>query len=44
MRKSAYEGVRALADLNAEGSIDVYAAAVVQKDAQGLGGHQEGRQ
>ena len=33
--KSAYEGARALSDLNREGSIDVFAAAVVQKDAQG---------
>jgi uncharacterized membrane protein len=33
--KSAYEGARALADLKAEGSIDVYAAAVLQKDAHG---------
>jgi uncharacterized membrane protein len=33
--KSAYEGVRALRDLNAEGSIDVFATAVLQKDAQG---------
>ena len=33
--KSAYEGARALADLNREGSLDVFAAAVVQKDAQG---------
>ena len=33
--KSAYEGARALADLNRDGSIDVFAAAVVQKDAQG---------
>jgi uncharacterized membrane protein len=33
--KSAYEGARALAELNTEGSIDVYAAAVLQKDAQG---------
>jgi uncharacterized membrane protein len=32
---SAYEGASALADLNREGSIDVFAAAVVQKDAQG---------
>ena len=33
--KSAYEGARALAELNTEGSIDVFAAAVLQKDAQG---------
>lgn len=33
--KSAYEGARALADLNRDGSIDVFASAVVQKDAQG---------
>jgi len=33
--KSAYEGARALTELNAEGSIDVFAAAVLQKDAQG---------
>jgi uncharacterized membrane protein len=33
--KSAYEGARALAALNTEGSIDVFAAAVLQKDAQG---------
>jgi uncharacterized membrane protein len=33
--KSAYAGARALAELNTEGSIDVFAAAVVQKDAQG---------
>ena len=35
--KSAYEGARALSDLNKEGSIDVFAAAVLQKDAQGWG-------
>jgi uncharacterized membrane protein len=33
--KSAYQGARALAELNTEGSIDVYAAAVLEKDAQG---------
>ena len=33
--KSAYEGVRALTDLNTEDSIEVYAAAVLQKDARG---------
>lgn len=33
--KSAYEGARALAELNTEGSIDVYAAAVLEKDARG---------
>jgi uncharacterized membrane protein len=33
--KSAYEGARALTDLNKEGSIDVFAAAVLQKDAHG---------
>lgn len=33
--KSAYEGARALAELNTEGSVDVYAAAVLQKDAHG---------
>ena len=33
--KSAYEGTRALADLNKEGSIDVFAAAVLEKDAKG---------
>jgi uncharacterized membrane protein len=33
--KSAYEGARALTELNKEGSIDVFAAAVLQKDAQG---------
>ena len=33
--KSAYEGARALSELNTEGSIDVFVAAVVQKDAQG---------
>ena len=33
--KSAYEGARALADLNRDGSIDVFAAAVLQKDANG---------
>jgi uncharacterized membrane protein len=33
--KSAYEGARALTELNSEGSIDVFAAAVLQKDAQG---------
>ena len=33
--KSAYEGVRALSELNTEGSIDVFAAAVLEKDAQG---------
>jgi uncharacterized membrane protein len=33
--KSAYEGARALSELNAEGSIDVFVAAVLQKDAQG---------
>ena len=33
--KSAYEGARALAELKTEGSIDVFAAAVLQKDAQG---------
>jgi len=33
--KSAYEGVRALKELNSEGSIDVFAGAVLQKDAQG---------
>ena len=33
--KSAYEGVRALTELNREGSIDVFAAAVLQKDAHG---------
>jgi uncharacterized membrane protein len=33
--KSAYEGARALADLNRDGSIDVFAAAVLQKDAKG---------
>jgi uncharacterized membrane protein len=33
--KSAYEGARALADLNRDGSIDVFAAAVLQKDPQG---------
>jgi uncharacterized membrane protein len=33
--KSAYEGARALADLNRDGSIDVFAAAALQKDAQG---------
>jgi uncharacterized membrane protein len=33
--KSAYQGAQALADLNAEGSIDVYAVAVLQKDAHG---------
>ena len=33
--KSAYEGARALTELNTEGSIDVFAAAVLQKDAQG---------
>ena len=33
--KSAYEGARALAELKTEGSIDVYAAAVLEKDAQG---------
>ena len=34
--KSAYQGARALAELNTEGSIDLYAAAVLQKDAHGL--------
>ena len=33
--KSAYEGARALAELNTQGSIDVFAAAVLQKDAKG---------
>ena len=33
--KSAYEGARALSELNREGSIDVFAAAVLQKDAHG---------
>jgi len=33
--KSAYAGARAFAELNSEGSIDVYAVAVLQKDAQG---------
>ena len=33
--KSADEGVRALTDLNTDGSIDVFAAAVLQKDAHG---------
>jgi uncharacterized membrane protein len=33
--KSAYEGARALTELNKEGSIDVFAAAVLQKDAHG---------
>jgi uncharacterized membrane protein len=33
--KSAYEGARALTELNTEGSIDVYAAAVLEKDARG---------
>jgi uncharacterized membrane protein len=33
--KSAYEGASALAELNKEGSIDVFTAAVLQKDAQG---------
>ena len=33
--KLAYEGVQALRDLNMEGSIEVFAAAVLQKDADG---------
>jgi len=33
--KSAYEGARALSDLNKQGDIDVFAAAVVEKDAKG---------
>jgi uncharacterized membrane protein len=33
--KSAYEGARALAELNKEGSIDVFEAAVLEKDAKG---------
>jgi len=33
--KSAYEGARALTELNKEGSIDVFAAAVLQKVAKG---------
>ena len=33
--RSAYDGARALSDLNKEGSIDVFAAAVLQKDAHG---------
>src|SRR3974377_1736338 len=33
--KSAYEGARALADLSSGGSIDVFAAAVLEKDAKG---------
>ena len=33
--KSAYEGARALAELDKEGSIDVFAAAVLEKDAKG---------
>jgi len=33
--RSAYEGARALAELNKEGSIDVFEAAVLAKDAKG---------
>ena len=33
---SAYEGVKALKELDAEGSLTVYAAAVVAKDAKGV--------
>jgi len=33
--KSAYEGVQALTELNTEGSIEVYAVTVLQRDAQG---------
>jgi uncharacterized membrane protein len=33
--KSVYEGARALSELNSEGSIDVFASAVLQKDAHG---------
>lgn len=34
--KSAYEGVKALNDLHAEGSLTVYATAVIAKDAKGV--------
>jgi uncharacterized membrane protein len=34
--KNAYEGARALKDLHAEGSITLYASAVIAKDADGM--------
>lgn len=33
---SAYEGVKALAQLHAEGSLTLYATAVIAKDAKGV--------
>ena len=33
--KKAYEGIKALKDLHAEGSITLYASAVIAKEADG---------